>query len=133
MVQEYENLISAWPSISLFLSPPTNDGDLDRLIDLSNFLIDQIGGDESHYLNGLLDTIGTLILDYETKNISEPEGDPGECLRYLMEERGLEQNDLTELGSPAVIAEIISGNRELSQLQIKALSQRFGCSPAVFI
>ncbi len=133
MVQEYEKLINTWPSISLFLSPPSDDKDLDRLIDLSNFLIDQIKGDESHYLNGLLDNIGTLIFDYESKNIPEPVGDPGDCLQYLMEEHGLHQNDLRELGSPDDISKIISGDIELSKHQIKALSHRFGCSPAVFL
>jgi len=50
-----------------------------------------------------------------------------------MQEYGLKQKDLTELGSPGVISEILSGKRELNKRQIKALSKRFGCSPAVFI
>ncbi len=82
---------------------------------------------------GLLDIIGTLIGEYEHQHISEPEGTPIGCLRYFMQEHGLKQKDLTELGSPGVISEILSGKRELNVRQIKALSHRFGCNPVIFI
>lgn len=36
-------------------------------------------------------------------------------------------------GSPGVISETFSGKRELNKRHIKALSERFGCSPAIFI
>ncbi len=50
-----------------------------------------------------------------------------------MEEHGLKQKDLTELGSPGVVSEILSGKRELNKRQIKSLSERFKCNPAIFI
>jgi HTH-type transcriptional regulator/antitoxin HigA len=50
-----------------------------------------------------------------------------------MEEYGLKQKDLTEIGSPGVISEVMSGKRELNKRQINALSARFQCSPAVFM
>jgi len=133
MVQEYQTLIDTWPAISTILSIPKIEGELDNLIELSDYLVDQTGGDESHPLMGLLDIVGTLIFDYERRNIPEPEGTAIGCLKYLMQEHGLKQKDLTEVGSPGVISEILSGKRELNRRQIKALSERFGCSPAIFI
>ena len=133
MVQLYQKLIDVWPAISMALSPPQTEEDMDKLIEFSDYLIDRTGGDESHPLIGLLDIVGTLISDYESRNIPEPEGTPIGCLKYLMQEHGLKQKDLTELGSPGVISEILSGKRELNKRQIKALSNRFGCSPAIFI
>lgn len=133
MVYEYEKIMDSWPVFSPFLSPPFDDDDLDRLIDFSDFLIDRVGEDEKHPLLSLLDTIGTLIESYENKKIPEPEGKPVECLKYLMREHGLKQKDLTELGSPGVISEILSGKRKLNKRHIKALAERFGCSPSVFI
>ncbi len=133
MVQKYEKIINIWPEISNMLSPPRNKTDLKRLIAFSDYLIDQTGGDEDHILTGLLDMVGSLISDYETANIPEPKGTAIGCLKYLMQEHGLKQKDLTELGSPGVISEILSGKRELNKRQIKALSARFGCSPAIFI
>jgi HTH-type transcriptional regulator/antitoxin HigA len=50
-----------------------------------------------------------------------------------MEERGLKQSDLSEIGTQGVISEILSGKRQLNVRQIKMLSKRFKVSPAVFI
>lgn len=133
MVQEFHQLIHVWPSISQFLSAPKTDDDLDSLIGLADYLIDQTQGQVEHPLMGLLDLVGTLIAEYEHRHIPEPEGTPIGCLKYFMQEQGLKQKDLTELGSPGVISEILSEKRELNKRQIKALSQRFGCSPAIFI
>ncbi len=133
MVQHYEKIIDSWSVLSPLLSPPLTNGDLDQLIDFSNYLIDRIGDDEYHPLSGLLDLVGDLIENYESENLPEPEGSPIDCLKYLMEEHGLKQKDLTELGSPGVISEILSGKRELNKRQIKALAERFGCDPSIFI
>jgi len=133
MVREYTQIIQIWPSISPILSPPQNAEDLDKLIGLADCLIDQVQGKENHPLMGLLDIVGTLISEYEQRNIPEPEGTPTGCIKYFMQEYGLKQKDLTEIGSPGVISEILSGKRELNKRQIKALNKRFGCSPAVFI
>ncbi len=129
----FEQLINTWDIVSPFLSVPTNDEELDKLINLSHYLMDTIGENERHPLNSLLDTIGTLIAEYEKSYILEPEGDPIECLKFLMEEHGLRQKDLAEIGSPGVISEILNGKRQLNKRHIIALSKKFNCSPAIFI
>lgn len=48
-----------------------------------------------------------------------------------MDEHGLTQSDLTEVGSQGVVSDIVRGQRELNVRQIRALSERFGVSPAV--
>ncbi len=133
MVQEFQQLMQVWPSISPYLSTPTTDEELDELIGCADYLMDHTQGQVEHPLMGLFDLIGTLIADYERAHIPEPEGTPIGCLHYFMEEYGLKQKDLTEIGSPGVISEVMSGKRELNKRQIKALSARFQCSPAVFI
>ncbi|EQA34999.1 DNA-binding helix-turn-helix protein [Leptospira inadai serovar Lyme str. 10] len=50
-----------------------------------------------------------------------------------MEENGLTQKDMAELGSQGVVSEILNGKRELNIRQIKALGKKFKVSPAVFI
>ncbi len=117
----------------MILSLPQNENDLDRLISLSDFLMDQIQGNEKHPLTGLLEIVGTLISDYEKHNIPEPAGTPAGCLRHLMEEHGLNPADLPEIGSPDTVSEILSGKYDPDKNQIMALSRRFGCSPAVFL
>ena len=50
-----------------------------------------------------------------------------------MEEHDLRQSDLPEVGSQGIVSEILSGKRELNTRQIRALAERFGVSPAVFV
>jgi HTH-type transcriptional regulator/antitoxin HigA len=50
-----------------------------------------------------------------------------------MEEQGLKQADLPEIGSQGVVSEILSGKRKLNLRQVRLLSERFTVSPAVFI
>jgi HTH-type transcriptional regulator/antitoxin HigA len=50
-----------------------------------------------------------------------------------MEEHGLKQSDLPEIGSQGVVSEIPSGKRQLNVRQLKLLSERFKVSPAVFV
>ena len=80
-----------------------------------------------------LEVLGTLIESYEADHV-EIKGATGEdVLKSLMEEHGLTQSDLPEVGSQGVVSEILHGRRELNTRQIKALSRRFGVSPAVFL
>ncbi len=67
MVHEYETMIESWSVFSSVLAPAKTDDDLDRLVDFSDYLIDRIGEDENHVLHSLLDTVGTLIENYENK------------------------------------------------------------------
>jgi HTH-type transcriptional regulator/antitoxin HigA len=50
-----------------------------------------------------------------------------------MEEHGLTQSDLSEIGSQGVVSEILNNKRELNVRQLRALARRFHVSPAVFL
>ena len=80
-----------------------------------------------------METIGSLIETNESQYISEIEGNPIDTLWALMEEHGLNQSDLPEIGSRGVVSEILSGKRQLNIRQIKILSKRFEASPAAFV
>jgi HTH-type transcriptional regulator / antitoxin HigA len=105
----------------------------DQAVKRLNGLLDEIGTDERHPLYDLLDTLGTLIHAYEEKHEEVGEVSGPEMLRYCMEEHGLRQRDLPELGSPRAVAEILKGERELNAGQIRALAARFHVSPGLFI
>jgi len=103
------------------------------LVNLLDSLIDEVGNSENHPLSSLMETIGSLIETYESQYINEIEGNPIDTLNTLMEEHGLKQSDLPEIGSQGVVSEILSGKRQLNVRQIKILSKHFKVSPAVFI
>jgi HTH-type transcriptional regulator/antitoxin HigA len=131
--QELHETIKAWPTVSKVLSTLHTEDQYKKAVKLLDKLIDEVSEKEDPLIESLIDTLGTLIKDYEDRNITEPEGDPVGCLKYLIEEHNLKQSDLRELGSQGVVSEILNGKRQLNIRQIRALSKRFKVSPAVFI
>lgn len=125
------NLTAHWTAIEPILSI-RNEREYDRAVIRMNALIDEIGDNHRHPLFGLLDTLGTVIHAYEEQHHCLPQTGGRQVLRFLLTEHGLKQSDIPELGSQGVVSEILRGRRELNTRQIKALSKRFGVSPAVF-
>ncbi|MCL4804414.1 MAG: transcriptional regulator [Anaerolineae bacterium] len=132
MTQLLNTVQDHWAAIRPILSI-RDDGDYDRAVLMLNELIDEIGTDEQHPLYDFLDTLGTVIAAYEMDHLELPAAGGAEVLAYLMEEHHLRQADLPEVGSQGVVSEILHGKRELSVRQIRALAERFGVSPAVFV
>ncbi len=131
MVASVQDIGEHWAAIRPLLSI-RNEKDYDLAVGRLNSLLDEIGTDEQHPLYELLDTLGTLVRAYEEKHHPMPECNGGEMLRFFMDEHGLAQSDLSEIGSQGVVSEVLSGRRELNIRQIRALAKRFHVSPAVF-
>jgi len=77
--------------------------------------------------------LGTLIHAYEEEHFNEPEPTGPEMLRYFMEEHGLRQSDLLEVGSQRAVSEVLRGKRELTAKQIRVLANRFHVASGVFV
>jgi HTH-type transcriptional regulator/antitoxin HigA len=110
-----------------------NEREYDRAVKLLNELLDEIGTNERHPLYSFMDTLGTLVEAYEEEHHPVSASSGADILRYLMEEHGLSQSDLREIGSQGVVSEVLNGKRELNIRQVRALAKRFHVSPAVFI
>jgi HTH-type transcriptional regulator/antitoxin HigA len=123
--------LTHWASIAPILSI-RNEREYDKAVKRVNALVDEVGDNERHPLYGLLDTLGTVIHAYETAHHPMPKASGADVLRQLMDEHGLTQSDLQEVGSQGVVSEVLNGKRELNTRQISALAQRFGVSPAAF-
>jgi HTH-type transcriptional regulator/antitoxin HigA len=127
-----QELQQHWTAVSPLLSI-RNEHEYDLAVARLNGLLDEVGTNEQHPLYTLLDTLGTLIHAYEEEHYPIPESSGVDVLHFLMEEHGLTQSDLPEIGSQGVVSEILRGKRELNVRQIRALATRFQVSPAVFI
>jgi len=121
-----------WAAIGPVLSIRT-EADYDRAVSVLNELIDEIGTNEQHPLYDFLDTLGTIVAAYEAEHLELPAAGGAEVLAFLMEEHDLRQADLPEVGSQGVVSELLRGKRELNVRQIRALAERFGVSPGVFV
>lgn len=122
----------AWDELSSVMTI-RNATEFKRAAAFLDQLLDTIGDDESHRLYGLIDVLGTMIHAYEEKHHPWPSNATGvDVLRYLMDEHGLNQSDLPEIGKQSVVSEVLSGKRTLSKNHIAALAKRFHVSPSSF-
>ena len=77
--------------------------------------------------------IGENLQRYEQEHHAVPHSAPVDTLRFLMQQHGLTQGDLPEIGSQGVVSEMLSGKRHLNVRQIQALSERFRVLPTLFM
>ena len=133
MIAELERLSDAWTQIGEVLSVPHTEAEYLRISAFLDLVVDEVGEHDSHPLASMMETLGTLVDAYEREHVRELPGGPVAVLRLLMDEHRLSQSDLPEVGSQGVVSEILRGRRQINVRQVRALSERFGVSPAVFI
>jgi HTH-type transcriptional regulator/antitoxin HigA len=129
ITKQFQALSAAIP-----LHPIRSNDEYDHAVDALNALLDAGVRDELHPLANLAATLGELIGDYDDKH-HRLAGDLSgtDMLRFLMQQHGLRQTDLAELGSQGVVSELLAGKRELNVRQIKILSKRFDLPAGAFI
>jgi len=100
---------------------------LARISSLMNATAGTAEGDE-------LDVLVDLVEAYEAE--SEPMGfpDPIAAIEFRMEQAGFSRRDLAPLiGSPAEVAEVLSGRRELTLSMARVLHKHLGIPSEVLI
>lgn len=131
---DLKRIANHWTHISNDIHQPLNNKDYDKLSNLLDRLLDVVGENENHELIGLVDVISHMIAMYDEQKHYTLDNVSGiKALKFLMEQHGLNQKDLTEIGSQGVVSEILNGKRELNIKQIKKLAERFHVSPETFI
>jgi len=133
MNSQLENISKVWPSIKAIFSVPHSEEEYLALVKTMDSLVDEVGNNQNHKLAPVMETIGHLIEYYESQRYHIKEASPVDTLKYLMQEHGLKQSDLKEIGSQGVVSEVLTGKRALNLEQIKKISNRFHVSPLVFI
>lgn len=129
------HLLPAWEQFraATEIAPIRSEAHYARMTAMLEHLLDTAQGDERHPAMELADIVGDLIEDYETRHHPLPEATGLQALRFLMEQHGLRQSELPEIGSQGVVSEILGGKRELNLRQVRALAARFGVSAATFV
>ena len=105
----------------------------DRATRMLDSILDEIGEDEMHPLAELAEAISHFVEEYDERNFPVPEARGNDVLRFLMQQHGLKQSDLPEIGSQGVVSEVLSGHRELNVRHIAALARRFNVPADVFM
>lgn len=104
-----------------------------RMTALMNKLLDAAGDDEEHPLSSLLDLVSDMVSQYEQTHHAIEAAEPKDALRFLIEARGLKQDDLSELVPQSNLSAILAGKRKISAALAGKLGKFFGVSPALFI
>lgn len=128
-----ETKVKNWVSIYPYVHVPDNRTEYNELLKFANNLMKTFHNEKSKHITSFLKIIAKNIEEYETHHFLTKPASPIEILQFLMEEHGLGQCDLPEIGGQSLISKILSGDRQLTVLQIRKLSKRFGVSPSVFI
>jgi len=115
------------------LGPLRAEGEYHRAVAVLDEIVDEIGEQERHPLADLAEALALAIAAYEEVHVPVQDISGPAVLRTLMDEHGLSQLDLPEVGSQGVVSEVLAGKRNLNVRQIARLAARFGVSPAVFL
>lgn len=123
----YRNLV-----FQFALRPIQSDADLDQAIALVDSLLDRndLDAGEQDYL----DVLSDLIARYEGQTDPPRDVSDAEMLRFLMEQQGVKQVELSRASriAESTISSVLSGKRELNRSQIGRLANYFHVSPGVF-
>lgn len=132
---QVKHLLPAWETFrsATDIAPIRDEAHYQRMTAMLEALLDETTGDENHPAMGLVDIVGYLIEDFESEHHPMPDVTGVQALKFLIEQHGIKQCDLHEIGSQGVVSEILAGKRELNIRQVRALSERFGVSPATFV
>ena len=115
------------------LRPIHSEADFERMVAMMNSLLDDVGDDEAHPLSSLLDLVSDLVSRYEQEHHAIEPALPKDALRFLMESRGLKQEDLSAIVAQSNLSAILAGKRKISANLAGKLGKFFGISAAVFV
>ena len=123
-------ILSPWETVhsALGLGQPIRDqAHYEELLAFVDECFERFSADEAHPIFSLLDLVAARIKAYEDSTQPWPEtSTPASRLAFLMEQHGLRQNELPEVGAQSVVSAVLSGKRQLNLRQIQGLSRRFG-------
>lgn len=115
-------------------APIANEAEYLRVLAGVDELVDATAGVDDHPLWGLISLASDRIREYEGRVHPWPDtSTPATVLAGLMQQHGLRQSDLPEVGSQGVVSEVLAGKRTLNARQVKALAQRFKVAAEVLL
>jgi HTH-type transcriptional regulator / antitoxin HigA len=131
-IQALQKSWQAFDSVA-HLRPIHNEAEYDHMVALMNALLDVAGDNEDHPLSSLLELAAELVSKYEQEHHAIEAAEPKAALRFLMDARGMKQEDLSAIVPQGNLSAILAGKRKISATLAGKLGKFFGISPAVFI
>lgn len=134
-VPEPKAILRAWKPFKKVLGVTSihSKSEYQRLCATVEALLDEIGDNEAHPLAEVLDYCADQVKTYEDEHFPIPEAEPREVLRFLMDQHGLKQEDLSDCAPQGRISDILHGRRPISKDIAKSLARRFNVHADLFL
>ena len=123
---KYLELLKQYPP-----RPIHNEEDLEMMQEVINRLLDkpQLTAEEREYLN----VLGALIYEHEENQEPIPDIYGLELLKFILEERNLQKQDLLSIfESKSTLDDILDGQQDLTPIYIQKLANFLNISPDLF-
>lgn len=122
-------ILAPWGAVNAALglaSPIRDEAHYNEMLAFVEECFERFGADDGHPVFALVDLVASRIRAYEDRTHPWPDAStPASRLAFLMEQHGLRQCDLPEVGAQSVVSAVLSGKRALNLRQAIALAQRF--------
>jgi HTH-type transcriptional regulator/antitoxin HigA len=129
MEVKVSDILDPWGAVHAALglaAPIRDDAHHAEMLAFVDECFERFGADDAHPVFTLVALVADRIRAYEKRTHPWPErSTPASRLAFLMEQHGLRQCDLPEVGAQSVVSAVLAGKRALNLRQIQALSQRF--------
>ncbi len=123
---KYLELLKQYPP-----RPIDDEEDLEMMQEVINRLLDkpQLTAEEREYLN----VLGALIYEYEENQEPIPDIYGLELLKFILEEKKLQKQDLLSIfESKSTLDDILDGQQDLTPIYIQKLANFLNISPDLF-
>ena len=122
-------ILAPWGAVNAALGLAAHirdDAHHDEMLAFVDECFERFGADEAHPIFTLVALVAERIREYEGRVHPWPDNStPASRLAFLMEQHGLRQCDLPEVGAQSVVSAVLAGKRGLNLRQIQALARRF--------
>jgi HTH-type transcriptional regulator/antitoxin HigA len=107
--------------------------DYDSLASLMNALADSGEAGAGGKYENLFLMLADLLEAQDKRHYPIPDATPAQVVHFLMQQHGLTQSQLPEIGNQSVMSQVLAGKRQLNVRQIARLCKRFGVGAGLFI
>ncbi|MCF8167425.1 MAG: transcriptional regulator [Rhodoferax sp.] len=122
-------ILVPWGAVDAALglaAPIRDDAHHAEMLAFVDECFERFGSDDTHPIFTLVALVAERIREYEGRVHPWPDNStPASRLAFLMEQHGLRQCDLPEVGAQSVVSAVLAGKRALNLRQTQALARRF--------
>lgn len=124
------DVLAPWAAVNAALgldAPIRDEAHYNELLAFVDECFERFGDNDAHPVFVLVDLVANRIRDFEARQQPWPGASTQATrLAFLMEQHGLRQCDLPEVGAQSVVSDVLAGKRALNLRQVTALAERFG-------